>query len=179
MKRRIVPYLLVFIAFWGQPAGAQGIVSGLLATVSQALPALAQGPQLGVIVRTNLGLAGLRAICLSNSCTVVANLDGKVGLVFLVTPAQGLLPSVLAQALEGRPGNHRRRTRSGSYNTAESNQSSGRIYTSAGLVGHHPGQLLRKHRHRRIPKSAGGSELFVSLNRTAFSMLAARELSQI
>ncbi len=104
MKRRIVPYLLVFIAFWGQPAGAQGIVSGLLATVSQALPALAQGPQLGVIVRTNLGLAGLRAICLSNSCTVVANLDGKVGLVFLVTPAQGLLPSVLAQALEVVPG---------------------------------------------------------------------------
>jgi len=104
MRRRIAPFLLIFTGFWGQAANAQGIGSGLLSTIGQVAPALAPGPPLGVIVRTNLGLAGLQAVCLSNGCTVAGNLDGNVGMVFLVTPAPGLLPSLLAQALELVPG---------------------------------------------------------------------------
>ena len=104
MKRRIIPVLLVFIACWAQPARAQGLLGGLLTTITQVLPNLIQTNQPGVIVRTNLGLAGLQGICLSNGCSVVGNLDGSVGQVFLVRPAQGLLPNLLAQVLQIIPG---------------------------------------------------------------------------
>ena len=50
-------------------------------------------------MRTNLGLPGLQNVCLSNSCTVVGNLDGNLNQVFVVRPAQGLLPQLLANLL--------------------------------------------------------------------------------
>ena len=49
-------------------------------------------------MRTNLGLAGLQNACLANGCTVVRSLDGG-NQVYLVQPAQGLLPDVLAAVL--------------------------------------------------------------------------------
>jgi subtilisin family serine protease len=98
MMRRIVPFLLL-VAFWGQPASAQGLLGRLLATVGQVLAATTGQQQPGVIVRTNLGLAGLKNVCLSNGCTVVGNLDGGANQVFLVRPAQGLLPALLSDVL--------------------------------------------------------------------------------
>jgi subtilisin family serine protease len=59
-----------------------------------------QNQQQGVIVRTTLGRAGLQNACLSNGCTVVSNLDGNVGQLFLVRPAQGLLAQLLADVLK-------------------------------------------------------------------------------
>lgn len=50
-------------------------------------------------MRTNLGLPGLQNVCLLNSCTVVGNLDGNLNQVFVVRPAQGLLPQLLANLL--------------------------------------------------------------------------------
>jgi len=97
MRRLIGLFILLTVGFWGQPASAQGLFSGLLTTVSQVLTG--QNQQQGVIVRTNLGLLGLRNVCLSNGCTVVGNLDGNAGQVFLVRPAQGLLPQLLADVL--------------------------------------------------------------------------------
>src|SRR5271163_2526206 len=97
MRRLIGLFILLTVGFWGQPAGAQGLFSGLLTTVSQVLTG--QNQQQGVIVRTNLCLLGLRNVCLSNGCTVVGNLDGNAGQVFLVRPAQGLLPQLLADVL--------------------------------------------------------------------------------
>jgi subtilisin family serine protease len=97
MRRLIGIFVLLSIGFWGQPSGAQGLLGGLLSTVGQVLSG--QNQQQGVIVRTNLGLLGLKNVCLSNGCTVVGNLDGNVGQVFLVRPAQGLLPQLLAAVL--------------------------------------------------------------------------------
>ena len=96
MRRLIGIFLLLSVGFWGQPARAQGLLGGLLSTVGQVLSGQ---PQPGVIVRTNLGLLGLKNVCLSNGCTVVSNLDGNVGQLFLVRPAQGLLPQLLADVL--------------------------------------------------------------------------------
>ncbi|HEY0703961.1 MAG TPA: S8 family serine peptidase [Candidatus Acidoferrales bacterium] len=97
MKQRIgLLVLLLTVGFWGQPASAQGTLGGLLSTVGQLLSGQ---PQPGVIVRTNLGLAGLRSICLNNGCTVVGNLDGSANQVFLVRPVKGLLPQLLADVL--------------------------------------------------------------------------------
>jgi subtilisin family serine protease len=98
MRRLIGLFILLTVGFWGQSAIAQGLFSGLLTTVSQVLTG--QNQQQGVIVRTNLGLLGLRNVCLSNGCTVVGNLDGNAGQVFLVRPAQGLLPQLLANVLQ-------------------------------------------------------------------------------
>lgn len=100
MKRLIGLTLLLAVGLWGQPASAQGLLTGLLNTVGQVLSTVANGPQPGVIVRTNLGLAGLQNACLSNGCTVVGNLDGNQNQLFLVRPAQGLLPSLLASVLQ-------------------------------------------------------------------------------
>jgi len=96
MRRLIGIFLLLSVGFWGQPARAQGLLGGLLSTVGQVLSGQQQQ---GVIVRTNLGLLGLKNVCLSKGCTVVGNLDGNVGQVFLVRPAQGLLPQLLADVL--------------------------------------------------------------------------------
>ena len=99
MKRRIWLVLLLAIGLWGQPGGAQGLVGGLLSNVGTTLSNVTT-PQPGVIVRTNLGLAGLQNVCLLNGCTVVGNLDGSLDQVFLVRPVQGLLPNLLADVLE-------------------------------------------------------------------------------
>ena len=98
MRRLIGLSILLALGFWGQPACAQGLFSGLLNTVGQVLSG--QNQQQGVIVRTNLGVAGLRNVCLSNGCTVVTNLDGNANQLFLVRPAQGLLPQLLANVLQ-------------------------------------------------------------------------------
>jgi hypothetical protein len=98
MRRLIGTFILLSVGFWGQQASAQGLLGGLLSTVGQVLSG--QNQQQGVIVRTNLGLLGLKNVCLSNGCTVVGNLDGNVGQVFLVRPAQGLLPQLLADVLQ-------------------------------------------------------------------------------
>jgi subtilisin family serine protease len=99
MRRLIGLSVLLLVGLWGQPASAQGLLTGLLNTVGQALSTVGLGPQPGVIVRTNLGLAGLENACLSNGCTVVGNIDGNQNQVFLVRPAQGLLPNLLAGIL--------------------------------------------------------------------------------
>ncbi|MGA7854731.1 MAG: S8 family serine peptidase [Candidatus Acidiferrales bacterium] len=99
MKRLIGLSLLLAVGLWGQPASAQGLLTGLLNTVGQVLSTVTGTPQPGVIVRTNLGLAGLENACLSNGCTVVGNLDGNQNQLFLVRPAQGLLPALLADVL--------------------------------------------------------------------------------
>ncbi len=98
MKRRIW-LVLVLIGLWGQSASAQGLVGGLLSNVGNVL-SNSTSPQPGVIVRTNLGLAGLKSVCLLNGCTVVGNLDGNLNQVFLVRPVQGLLPNLLADVLK-------------------------------------------------------------------------------
>jgi subtilisin family serine protease len=101
MKRlRLIGILtLLSVGFWGHAASAQGLLGGLLLNVGQVLSNALGGPQPGVIVRTNLGLAGLQLACLSNGCTVVGNLDGNMNQVFLVKPVQGLLPQLLAGLL--------------------------------------------------------------------------------
>ena len=108
MKRRIWLVLLLVIGLWGQPAGAQGLLGGLLSKVATTLSNLTS-PQPGVIVRTNLGPAGLQNACLLNGCTVVGNIDGNQNQVFLVRPTQGLLPNLLANLLQARYGHYRRR----------------------------------------------------------------------
>lgn len=101
MKRLTWVSALLIIGLWPQTTSAQGLLGNLLSgvtqTVSNTVGALLGQPQ-GVIVRTNKGLAGLQNICLLNACTVVRNLDGK-NQVFLVQPAKGLLPQVLASVL--------------------------------------------------------------------------------
>jgi subtilisin family serine protease len=98
MRRLIGLSILLALGLWGQPACAQGLFSGLLNTVGQVLSGQTQ--QQGVIVRTNLGVVGLRNVCVSNGCTVVSNLDGNANQLFLVRPAQGLLPQLLANVLQ-------------------------------------------------------------------------------
>jgi subtilisin family serine protease len=98
MQRRIWLSAMLFAGLCGQPAAAQGLLGGLLSTVGSTLST--QNPsQPGVIVRTNLGLAGLQNICLLNSCTVVKNLDGNLNQLFLVRSTNGLLPNLLANLL--------------------------------------------------------------------------------
>jgi len=90
--------MLLFIGLTGRPAAAQGVVGGLLSNVGSNLSSLTT-PQPGVIVRTNLGLGGLKFVCLLHGCTVVGNLDGNLNQVFLVRPVKGLLPNLLADVL--------------------------------------------------------------------------------
>jgi hypothetical protein len=76
-------------------------VASALAVLLWATPANAAGG--GVIVRTTLGLQGLQALCLANSCTVVPTaLDGALGQLFLVTTL--LDPATLASTLSALPG---------------------------------------------------------------------------
>jgi subtilisin family serine protease len=98
MKRRIWLVVLLFAGLWGQPAAAQGLLGGLLSNVVNTLSSLTT-PQPAVIVRTNMGLAGLQSTCRSHGCTVVGNIDGNLNQVFLVKPVQGLLPNLLAGVL--------------------------------------------------------------------------------
>jgi len=99
MRRLSLVFILLIIGLWGQPAAAQGLLGGVLSTLGQVLNTLV-GPPPGVIVRTNLGQAGLQSACQRNGCTVVGNLDGNQAMVFLVVPTQqGLLPDLLAGIL--------------------------------------------------------------------------------
>jgi subtilisin family serine protease len=100
MRRQTQLVVLLFVMGLGaQPAAAQGgILGGLLSNVGGTLNSIL-GPQPGVIVRTNLGLSGLQNVCLLRGCTVVGSLDGNANQVFLVRPAQGLLPNLLAAVL--------------------------------------------------------------------------------
>src|SRR5713101_6582203 len=93
MKRRFLVILLLLAGLWAQPSSAQLLTS---LTGSSQTSRSASG---GVIVRTNLGLAGLNLVCLLNACTVVGSLDGNLNQVFLVMPVSGLLPDVLAATL--------------------------------------------------------------------------------
>lgn len=98
MKRYLgLAVLLMVFGLSAQPASAQGLLGGLLTTVTDTLTG---APPQGVIVRTTLGQAGLQAQCEQNGCAVVRNLDGGIGQLFLVCPTQqGLLASVLADVL--------------------------------------------------------------------------------
>ena len=98
MKPRIWLFLILSIGLWCQPAGAQGLLGGLLTNLGNTLGSLTS-QQPGVIVRTNLGAAGLRNVCVLRGCTVAGNLDGNQNQVFLVRPVQGLLPNLLAGVL--------------------------------------------------------------------------------
>jgi subtilisin family serine protease len=104
MKRFAWIFTLLLVGAWGQPAAAQGLLGGLGGLVSNLTQNLSTtvntllGQPQAVIVRTNLGLAGLQNACLANGCTVVRSLDGGNQL-YLVKPAQGLIPDVLAAVL--------------------------------------------------------------------------------
>ena len=102
MKRVACLLTLLVVGMSAETARAQGLLGGLLSNTSQTLSGTVSsllGPPQGVIVRTNLGLAGLQGVCASNGCTVVGNIDGNQGQVFLVQPAQGLVPDLLASVL--------------------------------------------------------------------------------
>lgn len=102
MKRLTLVVSLVILGLWPRVASAQGLLGSLISdvttTVSDVVGSVLGQPQ-AVIVRTNLGLAGLKNVCLVKGCTVVRNLDGDENQVFLVQPEQGLLPTVLADLL--------------------------------------------------------------------------------
>jgi hypothetical protein len=97
MKRRTWLFILLFVALSARPSAAQGL-GGLLSNLGNTLANLTS-PQPGVIVRTNLGVAGLKTVCLLHGCTVAGNLDGNLNQVFLVRPVKGLLPNLLASVL--------------------------------------------------------------------------------
>jgi subtilisin family serine protease len=95
MKRITCMFTLLVIALFARPAAGQLLTSNI--TSSSPLSGASQAT--GVIVRTNLGLLGLQAVCALNGCSVQGNLDGTQGLVFLVQPPQGLSPNILATTL--------------------------------------------------------------------------------
>jgi subtilisin family serine protease len=98
MRRLIGLLILLSLGLLSaKPASAQGLLGGLLTTLGQVLSG--QNQQQGVIVRTTLGRQGLQNVCLSSGCTVVGNIDGNANQLFLVRPAQGLLPELLAAVL--------------------------------------------------------------------------------
>ena len=103
MKRLSWILVLLTMGLWGQPAAAQGLLGGVLTNLGSGLGQLVNtllGQPQGVIVRTNLGRAGLQAACQQNGCTVVSGLDGSQNSVFLVRPTkQGLIPDLLAAVL--------------------------------------------------------------------------------
>ncbi len=101
MNRRPWLVLVLFVGLWGKPTFAQGPLGGLLSNLGQVVTSVAPSQPQGVIVRTNLGLAGLQAVCQQIGCTVAENLDGGLNQVFLVKPTQpGLAASVLASVLQ-------------------------------------------------------------------------------
>jgi subtilisin family serine protease len=99
MRRILSLSLAVLIALIAaQPASAQGLLGGVLSNLGSSVSSLTE-PQPGVIVRTNLGLPGLRLVCLLHACSVVGNLDGNLGQLYLVRSTNGLLPNLLANTL--------------------------------------------------------------------------------
>ena len=104
MKHRIWVVSLLIAGLWGQPASAQllGLLNGSTSTTGTTgttSTSASTSTSGGVIVRTVLGPLGLNLVCLVNSCKVVGSLDGNQNQVFLVKPASGLLPDILAGAL--------------------------------------------------------------------------------
>jgi len=97
MLKRLLWIAIILVSFGttSQPASAQGLLGGLLSNLTQSLSA----PQQGVIVRTSLGLSGLKLQCLLHGCTVVGGLDGNQGQVYLVRPQGGLVANLLAGVL--------------------------------------------------------------------------------
>jgi hypothetical protein len=99
MRRKLSLSLVLLIALMcGPSAQAQGLLGGALSSLGSTVSSLTK-PQPGVIVRTNAGLPGLKLICLLHACTVVGNLDGTIGQVYLVRSTNGLLPNLLADVL--------------------------------------------------------------------------------
>src|ERR1700687_2169287 len=97
--KRISILLLLIAALCSQNASAQ-LLTGLLGGAPPSASAAVSGSQGGVIVRTSLGELGLTLTCLLEGCTVVRSLDGDIKQVFLVRPATGLLPELLAGTLK-------------------------------------------------------------------------------
>jgi hypothetical protein len=103
MKRLTLILALMVAGLMPQTASAQGLLGSLVSdvttTVSDVAGSVLGQPQ-AVIVRTNanVGLSGLQGICLVNGCTVTLTIDAT-NQVYLVQPAQGLLPQVLASIL--------------------------------------------------------------------------------
>jgi subtilisin family serine protease len=95
MKRPvwIAAFVLASLSAWNQPASAQ-LLGGLLGSSSSS------SSTQGVIVRTTLGLDGLKLVCLLHGCAVVRNLDDGIGQLYLVQPTDGLLPNLLVNILE-------------------------------------------------------------------------------
>src|ERR1700722_11586202 len=98
MRRKFWLSLVLLITISGKPASAQGLLGGLLSNLGSTVSSLTK-PQPGVIVRTNVGLGGLKLICLLHACSVVGNLDGNVGQLYLVRSRKGLLPHLLSHGL--------------------------------------------------------------------------------
>ena len=98
MRRKFWLSLVLLITISGKPASAQGLLGGLLSNLGSTVSSLTK-PQPGVIVRTNVGLGGLKLICLLHACSVVGNLDGNVGQLYLVRSSNGLLPNLLSNVL--------------------------------------------------------------------------------
>lgn len=98
MSRRIWLVLVLLIGISIQPASAQGLLGGVLSNLGSSSSS-STSPQPGVIVRTTLGLRGLNLTCLLYGCSVVGNLDGNIGQLYLVRPTNGLLPNLLASLL--------------------------------------------------------------------------------
>jgi subtilisin family serine protease len=99
MTRRTWLTLALLVGISCQPASAQGLLGSVLSNLGSSLNSLTS-PQPGVIVRTNMGLGGLKLTCLLHGCTVVGNIDGSQNQVFLVRPVNGLLPNLLANVLQ-------------------------------------------------------------------------------
>ena len=154
MKRRIWLVLVLAIGLWGQPAAAQGLLGGLLSTVGSTLSSLTS-PQPGVIVRTNLGRAGLQNACSLNGCTVVGNIDGNLNQVFLVRPVQGLLPNLLAGVLRLVTGILDAEPDQTLVIPPNPTSQSTYQQRASRPLGHDAGELLREHGYRRLRQSAG------------------------
>src|SRR2546427_9080750 len=103
MKRITCLFALLAITLFARPAAGQLLTTSTASstTSSSTSSSTSSGTSqaTGVIVRTNLGLLGLQAVCALNGCSVQGNLDGTQGLVFLVQPPQGLSPNILAATL--------------------------------------------------------------------------------
>src|SRR6202034_1494529 len=98
MRRKFWLTLVLLISISGKPASAQGLVGGLLSNLGSTVSSLTK-PQPGVIVRTNVGLGGLKLIFLLRACSVGGHLDGNVGQLYLVRSSNGLLPNLLSNVL--------------------------------------------------------------------------------
>ena len=97
MKRRLALLAFLALGFWASRPTLRTSRRPALHGRSSALrPESATGSDRTHEPRP----AGAGQVFPSNGCTVVSNLDGNAGQVFLVRPAQGLLPQLLADVLQ-------------------------------------------------------------------------------